>query len=128
MQETLQLRDQARTVDDFLNLDVLDRALQARACNLINQTMQAYNASTASAKVKDNELFYTAKVAMTRAHLKYVQFHLYRSQCAAGNFRDPRITQILELLGRVWALEELLEDGAAVYDCGFFAPGTYRKM
>lgn len=40
--------------------------------------MQDYNASKASNKVKDNELFYQAKVTMTRAHLKYVQFHLYR--------------------------------------------------
>lgn len=34
----------------------------------------------------------------------------------------------MELAGRIWALEELLEDGAAVYDSGFFAPGTYRIM
>lgn len=34
----------------------------------------------------------------------------------------------MELVGKVWALEQLLEDGAAVYDAGFFAPGTYRAM
>ena len=39
MQETLALKNQARTVEDFLNLDMLDRALQARACNLIDSTM-----------------------------------------------------------------------------------------
>jgi len=90
--------------------------------------MRDYMASSASAKVKDNELFYQAKVTMTRAHLKYLQFHLYRTQCASGNFRDARIGQILELSGKIWALEELLENGQAVYDSGFFAPGTYRTM
>ena len=58
MQETLSMRNQARSVEDFSNLDVLDRALQARACNLINSTIRDYTASTAPAKVKDNELFY----------------------------------------------------------------------
>lgn len=111
LHETLQAKDQARTIDDFLNMDVLDRALQARACNLILATMRDYEESKASAKVKDNELFYQAKVTMTRAHLKYLQFHLYRTQCAAGNFRDARIGQILELSGKIWALEELLENG-----------------
>ena len=33
------MKNQARTVEDFLNLDMLDRALQARACNLIDSTM-----------------------------------------------------------------------------------------
>jgi len=65
---------------------------------------------------------------MTRAHLKSLQFHLYRTQCASVNFRDARIRQVLDLAGRIWALEELLEDGSAVYDSGFFAPGTYRAM
>lgn len=72
MQATLAKRNQARTVDDFLNLDLLDEALQARACNLIAATMKDYKLSTASAKVKDNDLFYQAKVNMTKAHLKYL--------------------------------------------------------
>lgn len=35
MQTTLATKNQARTVEDFLNIDILDLALQARACNLI---------------------------------------------------------------------------------------------
>ena len=90
--------------------------------------MRDYMKSSATAKVKDNELFYQAKVTMTRAHLKYLQFHLFRTQCASGNFRDARIGSLLELAGKIWALEELLENGSACYDSGFFAPGTYRLM
>ena len=43
MQETLAQKNQANSVDDFLNIDVLDRALQARVCHLISTTMQDYN-------------------------------------------------------------------------------------
>lgn len=57
MPETLSLRNQGRTVEDFLNLDMLDRALQARACNMIEATMMDYNASTFSSKYKDNDQF-----------------------------------------------------------------------
>ena len=47
-------------------------------------TMADYEASTASKKVKDNDLFYVAKNNMTRAHLKYLQLHLYRTACQEG--------------------------------------------
>ena len=78
MQETLNEQSQGNSVEDFLNFDLLDRALQAKVCNLISTTMRDYNASTAAQKTKDNELFYTAKITMTSAHLKYVQLHLFR--------------------------------------------------
>ena len=55
MQETLAARDQGKSVEDFHNLDILDRALQARACNLIEATMRDYNDSTSSKKFKDND-------------------------------------------------------------------------
>lgn len=34
----------------------------------------------------------------------------------------------MELVGKIYCLEQLLEDGAAVYDAGFLAPGSYRIM
>ena len=39
---------------------------------MISQTMKEYNASNEPSKVKDNDLFYAAKNAMTMAHLKYM--------------------------------------------------------
>jgi len=51
---------------------MLDLALQARACNLIQQTMLDYNESTSPAKFKDNDQFQQAKATMTKAHLSYI--------------------------------------------------------
>jgi len=90
--------------------------------------MKAYNASTAPAKVKDNDLFYQAKINMTKAHFKYLQFCLFRKQCEEGQFKDPRNTKLMELVGKVYCLQELLEDCSAVYDSGFFSPGCLRAM
>ena len=66
-------------MQDFLNLDILDKALQAQVCHLITTTMSDYDASDATSKAKDNEIFYVAKNVMTKAHFKYLQLHLYRT-------------------------------------------------
>ena len=34
----------------------------------------------------------------------------------------------MDLVGRVFCLQELAEDSAAVYDSGFLAPGSLRAM
>ena len=34
----------------------------------------------------------------------------------------------MELMGKIYCLQELIEDGAAVYDTGFLAPGCFRAM
>ena len=34
----------------------------------------------------------------------------------------------MELVGKVFCLQELLEDSSPVYDSGFLAPGSYRAM
>jgi len=78
-----------------MNLDILDRALQARACNLIAFTMRDYLADAAPTGVKDNDTFYQAKINMIKAHLKYTMFHIFRTQCEAQKFTDPRNAQVL---------------------------------
>ena len=65
---------------------------------------------------------------MTRAHLKYLQFHLFRSSYETHQFKDPRIRGILDIVARAFALFELLDDSASAYDSGFLAPGSLRAM
>lgn len=90
--------------------------------------MHDYNESKLPTKMKDNETFYQAKNNMTMAHLKYLQLHLFRTNCKEAQFKDSRNMHLLELIAKVYCLEQLLEDGAAVFDTGFFAPGSYRTM
>ena len=65
---------------------------------------------------------------MTKAHLKYMQFYLFRKSCEEQIFNDPRNVKLMELIGKVFCLQELLEDSAPVYDSGFLSIGTYRAM
>ena len=65
---------------------------------------------------------------MTRAHLKYLQFFLFRHKVQECQVRDPKCAQLLDLVGRTWALQDLLDDGVAVFDSGFVAAGSLRAM
>ena len=42
---------------------------------------------------------------MTVAHLRYLQFHIFRTECHEANFKDPRISKLMELVGKVFCLE-----------------------
>ena len=90
--------------------------------------MKAYSASNAPKKIKDNDLFYQAKINMTKAHFKYLQFCIFRKSCEEGKFKDPRLTKLMELVGKVFCLQELLEDCSPCYDSGFLVPGCLRFM
>ena len=71
--------------------------------------MSDYMADPSPAKVKDNDTFYQAKLNMVRAHFKYLLFHLFRKFSEEEKFTDPRNSQILKLVLRVYSLHELLE-------------------
>ena len=109
---------------------MLEKAVSIKAMNMIKSTMIDYDASKAHTKVKDNDLFYTAKIAMTRAHLKYLSLHLFRSSYKNRSFVDPKIRVYLDLMTNIFCLADLTEEncGAALFDTGFFAQGSIRLM
>lgn len=113
---------------DFTNLDTLDLAIQARACHLINITLDGYQASQEPTKKKDNELFQQAKLEMVKAHMKCLQMRMSRSMIDQYKGSDAKVKYYLELVQKIFALDQLIEDGAAAFDCGFFAPGSLNAM
>ncbi len=88
MESSLGMKNRLSSVEDFKNIDMLDLALQVRACYLIATTMEEYNASQASKKEKDNDLFYQAKNTMTDAHLKCINYAIYRQRVYNAHFKD----------------------------------------
>ena len=128
MRETLSRKNRASTLQDCLNLDLLDLALQSQACNQIHTTMTAYNASGQPAKIKDNEIFAQDRLTMVRAHMQYILFHVAKSKIEQSEFQDPKVKQHLILLIKIFALDTLINQGAVVFDSGFFAPGSYQNL
>ena len=65
---------------------------------------------------------------MVRAHIVYVFFHVVRSKIESEQFKDPKVKEHLLLLIKIFALDTLINQGAVVFDSGFFAPGSYSNL
>jgi len=63
-----------------------------------------------------------------RAHLNYVNFHIFRNAVATKAIKDPQIRKHLDLLVRILALDTLTKDGAPSFDSGFWGKGALRNM
>ena len=113
-----------KTEEDCFNIDILDLAMQCRAANLINKTCSEYFASKEPEVVKDNDIFQQAKVVMVKAHLNYMMLVIFREKTKALYVKDDKIRGHLELIAKVFALESLVKDSAAVFDSGFFGKGA----
>lgn len=124
----LQTKNAARSVSDFKSLDTLDQAMQVRACHLVSTAFKAYSESTENVKRKENDIFQQARLECVNAHLKVLQLRIFRRRIAEQKFKDPKVKEHLETLGKIFALDELLSDTAAVYDTGFFAPGSLSNL
>jgi hypothetical protein len=59
---------------------------------------------------------------MVKAHVLYLAFHIYLKQ--VSEVADETIRGHLELLARIFALDSLTKDCAAVFDSGYFGKGT----
>lgn len=90
-------------------------------------TVEAYTSSQENNKKKDNEVFQQARLTMVKAHMKAVQFNVFRQQIKE-KVTDPKVKGYLELLAVISALDELLSDSGAIYDTGYFAPGSLKAM
>lgn len=109
---------------EFEDFDFLVQAMAVRAAKIIFETVKILAADTSPRKVQDNETLAAAKVTMVRAHMSYLGLFLYQSQIKSEKFKDTTITCWMTELGKVAALNSLINDCASCYDSGFFAAGA----
>lgn len=119
--ETLATARKGLTVDECLDVDVLDLGLQSVAAELIKEFVLAFNASDAPEKVKDNDLFAQAKLEMARAHFNYVRFLIFKTVVDTAAIKDSKLKQHLLLLVKIHAIDVLLKSGTPAFQNGFFA-------
>jgi hypothetical protein len=63
-----------------------------------------------------------------RAHLNYVNFHIFRSAIENKEIKDTQIKKHLELLVRILALDTLIKDGAPSFDSGYWGRGALNNL
>lgn len=112
------------TPEHFLDLNNLDEAFKVKTAFLCKTVSTAYNASKEPEKEKANDIFAAEVNEMAKTHLKYVAFHIYISKIREGKFKDHKILPIMELVGKVFALNELTTDCQQCFASGYFGEKT----
>ena len=109
------------TPEHFMNLTNLDEALKVKTCFILKTVFTAYMESQAPEKIKANELFAHEVNDMARQHLKYVAFSTFLTKIREHKFKDPNIMPHLELIAKVFALNELTTDCQQCFAAGYFS-------
>lgn len=68
------------------------------------------------------------KIDMTKAHVNYFVFTIYRKRIETQPFKDQNIKPLLEEIGRVWALNSIMENVGPIFDTGYFSPSAFKFM
>lgn len=98
------------TPEQFLDLNLLDEAFKVKTAFIVKTVSTAYNESKEPEKEKANEIFAQEVNEMAKNHLTYICFHTYLNQIREHKFKDLNILPVLELIAKVFALNELTAD------------------
>lgn len=90
------------TIDDFLDLEKLDRALAARSAYRIKYTMDLCGKSQEPEVEKINAIYAQDIVRMAHSHIMYVTFKIFRD--TLGSYKCPNVRLHMENIARLYAL------------------------
>lgn len=76
----------AKTVQDILNLDVVDELLKVRAAYHLDTTSNDLEQSKAPSLAKQNDIFANDIQKMTKYHILYIMFQLARKEIESNSF------------------------------------------
>ena len=124
MNELLSGKSTARSTEEFLEHDHLQRALATNACYLVKKVYTMLSESKASSKTKQNELFAMDVNRMTKAHLIYICYERACKSLMAKKVADQNIKKAFMNLYANFALKQLSLDCVSLYETGFFGPGS----
>ena len=119
-----QAKSSARSLEEFLNIDHLDECLAVRAAYWCNRVIPGIAESKESKKRIYNDIFGQDIVSLSKMHMSYLALKIARDQIDTQTFKDPNVKKLLELCVKVWCLNQLHKDSHALYETGFFKPGT----
>lgn len=108
----------------MLDLNLLETALATRSAYKIRTTTKKLFNSKHSENENINSLFAVDVVQMAHSHIMYVTFKYFIASIESTGFKCPNIKASLYNLAKIYALTELQQDCAALYETGYFQMGT----
>ena len=61
---------------------------------------------------------------MVDMHISYYMFIMARSKFEKADFKDKNISSILNLVLKVFAVNQLMTENRGLYECGYFSRGS----
>jgi hypothetical protein len=90
--------------------------------------MTRFNTSKDKKLTKLNDKFAVDLIAMSRAHMLYLSFLLFRQRIDAKTYTNPKSKEVLLLLAKTFALKQLSLDSVTLYEVGFLKSGAKHLM
>ncbi|TNV82173.1 hypothetical protein FGO68_gene6753 [Halteria grandinella] len=118
----LKLKGQIITVEQALDLDKLDKALAVRSAYKYKRTMALLKEiESKSENERVHSLAAVDIVGMAHSHILYVAYQIFCANISQlGSIKCPNLRGHLQDLGRLYALSELKNDSASLYEAGYF--------
>ena len=117
-------KSQAKTIDEFLDVEHLRTTLQTRSAACIRQVFTAMQKDTRSKKEKDNEIFALDVQKMTNIHLKYILFEMALKRVKSYRFKEKSLKVAIIQLIKLFAVNDLVKDSESLYEVGYFGAGS----
>lgn len=128
----MKLHGRVKTVDDLLDFDILEEALQVRATHYLKDVYTVVASTNAPDKTRDNEMVAQQKLPMVYAHFDCITAHIYRERLSNdtknGAIKNANNRALLNLLGKIYMLDSLSKDNGILFSCGYMAPDSFRYI
>jgi hypothetical protein len=115
-------------MEEFMQLPNLLQCLEVRAAYYIMQVSKGIKDANTEEKVWMNELIAIDIDKMARAHLIYLMYQLSVEVLSQHKFKDANIGRVLNLVCQLFAIKQLKDNHAALYEVGFFGPGSVELI
>ena len=112
------------SVEAFSSLDHLETALAVRAAYWVQKVVTDLKTSKEPEKVKINDLYAQNITRMSKCHMWYLTFLMAKENIRNHTFKDPNVKSTIEQVMKIFALNQLSQDSAVLYETGYFKQGS----
>jgi len=120
------------TIDDLLNLELLEEAMQVRAALYIVDVFNKMKESNAPEKTKENEIIAQQKLPMMFAHFDSVTVNVFRQRIEEdikkGAIRSANNKAVYDCLVKIYILENLSKDNGILMSSGYISGQAFTLI
>ena len=126
VQDITEYKCQAKSPEDFDNLDTLEEMMMVKACFLIGDVCLKMVQGSEHINTKWNEMYQQELVEMARAHTLFVTFQIFKDGIKSSLLQEATKKHLYNLC-KIFAANEVNNNCGPLFECGYFSAG-HQKM